>query len=93
MADIDAIRGRALSGLAEAVSSEALDAWRIDYLGRQGAVTMLLMMTAGTTIDLVPLYLYGTPESLTIFSGYIGFVLLGMACSVQIGRASCRERV
>jgi len=42
LADIDAIRGRALSGLGEAASPEALDAWRIDYLGRQGAVTMLL---------------------------------------------------
>jgi ABC-2 type transport system permease protein len=45
-----------------------------------GAVTMLLLMTAGTLIDLVPLYLFGNPETLTILSGYIGFVLLGMAC-------------
>jgi phenylalanyl-tRNA synthetase alpha chain len=42
LADIDAIRSRALSGLGEAASAEALDAWRIQYLGRQGAVTMLL---------------------------------------------------
>ncbi|HWC30236.1 MAG TPA: phenylalanine--tRNA ligase subunit alpha [Dehalococcoidia bacterium] len=42
MADIDAIRSRALSELGAASTSESLDAWRIDYLGRQGAVTMLL---------------------------------------------------
>lgn len=45
-----------------------------------GAVTILLLMTAGTLIDLVPLYLFGNPETTTILSGYIGFVLLGMAC-------------
>jgi len=37
-------------------------------------------MTAATLIDLVPLYLFGNPETTTILSGYIGFVLLGMAC-------------
>src|SRR5262249_10808933 len=26
------------------------------------------------------LYLYGNPQTMTILSGYIGFVLLGMAC-------------
>jgi ABC-2 type transport system permease protein len=31
-------------------------------------------------VDLVPLYLFGTPETLTIVAGYLGFVLLGMAC-------------
>jgi ABC-2 type transport system permease protein len=45
-----------------------------------GAVTMLLLMTAGTLIDLVPLYLFGKPETTTIVSGYIGFLLLGMTC-------------
>src|SRR6059058_5059070 len=44
------------------------------------AGTMLLLMTAGTLIDLVPLYLFGNPETTTIVAGYIGFVLLGMAC-------------
>jgi phenylalanyl-tRNA synthetase alpha chain len=42
LADIDAIRGRALSELEAAGSPEVLDAWRIRFLGRQGAVTMLL---------------------------------------------------
>jgi len=57
-----------------------LEPWQI-VLGKYvGAVTMLLLMTAGTLIDLVPLYLFGNPETLTILSGYIGFVLLGMAC-------------
>jgi ABC-2 type transport system permease protein len=37
-------------------------------------------MTAATTVNLLPLYLYGTPETKTIVSGYIGFVLLGLAC-------------
>src|SRR5436190_19385914 len=41
---------------------------------------MLLLMTVGTLIDLVPLYLFGNPETTTVLSGYIGFVLLGMAC-------------
>ncbi len=45
-----------------------------------GAVTILLLMTAGTFIDLVPLYLFGNPQTTTIIAGYIGFVLLGMAC-------------
>ena len=45
-----------------------------------GAVTMLLLMTVGTLIDLVPLYLFGNPETTTVLSGYVGFVLLGMAC-------------
>ena len=37
-------------------------------------------MTAATAINLIPLYLYGNPETKTILSGYIGFLLLGMAC-------------
>ncbi len=45
-----------------------------------GAVTLLLIMTAATTINLVPLYLYGNPETGSIVAGYIGFLLLGMAC-------------
>ena len=45
-----------------------------------GAVTILVLMTVGTFIDLIPLYLYGNPQTMTIVSGYIGFFLLGMAC-------------
>jgi gliding motility-associated transport system permease protein len=57
-----------------------LNPWQI-VLGKYlGAVTMLLLMTAATAINLVPLYLYGNPETTTILSGYLGFVLLGMAC-------------
>lgn len=57
-----------------------LEPWEI-VLGKfLGAVTILLLMTAGTLIDLVPLYLFGNPQTTTIVAGYIGFVLLGMAC-------------
>ncbi|MCC7546238.1 MAG: ABC transporter permease subunit [Burkholderiales bacterium] len=54
--------------------------WEI-VLGKYlGAVTIFLLMTAATGINLVPLYLFGNPETKTILSGYIGFVLMGMAC-------------
>jgi ABC-2 type transport system permease protein len=57
-----------------------LKPWQI-VLGKYlGATTILLLMTLATCIDLIPLYLYGNPETKTILSGYIGFVLLGMAC-------------
>jgi len=57
-----------------------LKPWQI-VLGKYlGAVTILLLMTLTTCINLIPLYLYGNPETKTILSGYIGFVLLGMAC-------------
>lgn len=57
-----------------------LKAWEI-VLGKYlGAVTILLLMTAGSMINLIPLYLYGNPETTTIIAGYVGFVLLGMAC-------------
>jgi len=57
-----------------------LKPWQI-VLGKYlGATTILLLMTLATCIDLIPLYLYGTPETKTIVSGYLGFVLLGMAC-------------
>jgi phenylalanyl-tRNA synthetase alpha chain len=42
LAETDAIRARALADLSAVVTSADLDAWRIAYLGRQGAVTMLL---------------------------------------------------
>lgn len=57
-----------------------LNTWEV-VLGKfLGAVTILLLMTAGTLIDLVPLYLFGNPQTTTIIAGYIGFILLGMAC-------------
>jgi len=57
-----------------------LAAWEIVIGKYLGAVTILLLMTLGTMIDLIPLYLYGNPETTTIAAGYLGFVLLGMAC-------------
>lgn len=57
-----------------------LKAWQIVVGKYLCAVTMLLLMTIATGVNLIPLYLYGNPESSTILSGYIGFVLLGMAC-------------
>lgn len=68
------------AGTAELLLTLPLRPWAI-VLGKYlGAVTILLLMAAGTMVDLIPLYLFGTPETLTIASGYIGFVLLGMAC-------------
>ena len=68
------------AGTAELLLTLPLPPWQI-VLGKYlGAVTILVLMTAGTTIDLVPLYLFGTPQTTTILAGYIGFVLLGMAC-------------
>lgn len=57
-----------------------LKPWQI-VLGKYlGAVSILALMTAATAINLVPLFLYGNPETTTILSGYLGFMLLGMAC-------------
>ena len=62
-----------------------LDTWQV-VLGKYlGAVSIFLLMTAATCINLVPLYLYGTPQTLNIVSGYIGFILLGMTC-IAIGQ-------
>jgi ABC-2 type transport system permease protein len=68
------------AGTMELLLTLPLKPWQI-VLGKYlGAFTILLLMTTGTLIDLVPLYLFGNPETTTILSGYIGFVLLGMAC-------------
>jgi ABC-2 type transport system permease protein len=57
-----------------------LKPWQI-VLGKYlGAATILILMTTATAIDLIPLYLYGNPETKTILSGYVGFLLLGLAC-------------
>jgi hypothetical protein len=40
----------------------------------------IVLLTLGTATNLVPLYLFGKPETTTILSGYIGFFALGMAC-------------
>src|SRR5437762_4723543 len=57
------------AGTMELLLSLPLAPWQI-VLGKYlGAVTMLLLMTAGTLIDLVPLYLFGNPETTTIVAG------------------------
>lgn len=62
-----------------------LKKWEI-VLGKYlGAVSIFLIMTAATCINLIPLVLYGNPDTLNIVSGYIGFILLGMAC-IAIGQ-------
>ncbi len=64
----------------ELLQTLPLRPWQV-VLGKYlGAVTILLLATVGTMIDLIPLYLFAQPETSTIFCGYIGFVLLGMAC-------------
>ena len=64
----------------ELLAALPLKPWQI-VLGKYlGAVTILLLLTLGTSINLVPLYLFGNPETMTILSGYIGFLLLGMTC-------------
>src|SRR2546428_4313196 len=68
------------AGTAELLLTLPLTPWQI-VLGKYlGAVTILLLISVGTVVDLVPLYIFGTPETTTILAGYIGFVLLGMAC-------------
>ena len=68
------------AGTMELLLTLPLTPWQI-VLGKYlGAGTILMLLTAGTLIDLIPLYLFGNPETMTILAGYIGFVLLGMAC-------------
>jgi ABC-2 type transport system permease protein len=68
------------AGTMELLLTVPLSPWQI-VLGKYlGAVTILLAIAAGTLVDVVPIYLYGDPDTLTILSGYVGFVLLGMAC-------------
>jgi len=57
-----------------------LKPWEIVVGKYLGAATILLLMTSATGINLVPLYLFGNPETKTILSGYMGFLLMGMAC-------------
>lgn len=64
----------------ELLTTLPLRAWEIVVGKYLGALTILLVMTLATGINLVPLYMFGNPETKTILSGYIGFVLMGMAC-------------
>ena len=68
------------AGTMELLLTLPLRSWQI-VLGKYlGAVTILIVIAAGTAVDLIPLYLFGTPETMTIVSGYLGFLLLGAAC-------------
>ena len=68
------------AGTAELLLTLPLAPWQVVGGKYLGATTILLLMAAGTTVDLLPLYAFGTPETTTILAGYLGFVLLGMAC-------------
>lgn len=72
--------GEYTAGTMELLQTLPLSPWQVVAGKYLGAITMLLLMTVGTFVDLVPLYLYGHPETMTMLAGYIGFVLLGMAC-------------
>ena len=69
----------------ELLTTLPLTPWQI-VLGKYlGTITILAIMTVATGINLIPLFLYGNPEATTIFAGYVGFLLLGMAC-VAVGQ-------
>jgi ABC-2 type transport system permease protein len=68
------------SGTMELLMTLPLSPWEIVVGKFLGAVAILLVMTLATAVNLVPLYLYGNPETMTILSGYLGFLLLGTAC-------------
>lgn len=73
------------AGTMELLLTLPLRPWQV-VLGKYlGAVTLLVLIAAGTTIDLVPLYLFGRPQTMTIAAGYLGFLLLGATC-VAIGQ-------
>jgi len=55
-----------------------LKKWEIVIGKYLGAVFIFLVMTVTTCINLIPLILYGNPDTLNILSGYLGFILLGM---------------
>ena len=67
-------------GTMELLQTLPLQPWQLVIGKFLGAATILLLMTFGSMIDLIPLYLFGHPETSTILSGYLGFFLLGMAC-------------
>jgi ABC-2 type transport system permease protein len=68
------------AGTMELLSTLPLGSWQLVLAKYLGAVTLLLLMTIGSWVDLIPLYLFAEPETTRIVSGYIGFLLLGMAC-------------
>jgi ABC-2 type transport system permease protein len=73
------------AGTMELLLTLPLRPWQV-VLGKYlGALTLLLAITAGTWVDLVPLYLFGQPQTMPIVAGYLGFLLLGAAC-IAIGQ-------
>ncbi len=73
------------AGTMELLQTLPLAAWQIVLAKYLGAVTLLLLIMAGTLVDLVPLYVFSAPETSTILSGYLGFLLLGMT-ALAIGQ-------
>jgi ABC-2 type transport system permease protein len=73
------------AGTMELLMTLPLHPWQIVTGKYLGACTILLAIAVGTLIDVVPLYLFGTPQTMAIVAGYLGFVLLGMA-SLAIGQ-------
>jgi ABC-2 type transport system permease protein len=74
------LSGEYSAGTAELLLTLPLTPWQIVVGKYLGAVTILLSIAVATLVDLVPLYLFGTPDTTAILAGYLGFVLLGMAC-------------
>ena len=62
-----------------------LRTWQVVVGKYLGAVTILALMVAFSCINLVPLYMFGNPQTPNIIAGYVGFLLLGMAC-IAIGQ-------
>ncbi len=82
---VPAITMRLFSGEYNARTMELLmtlplKPWEIVIGKYLGAVAVFAIMTFATGINLIPLFLYGNPDSTTILSGYVGFLLLGMTC-------------
>src|SRR5262245_60897382 len=73
------------AGTMELLMTLPLHPWQIVAGKYLGALTILAAIAVGTLIDVVPLYLFGTPETMTITAGYLGFLLLGMA-ALAIGQ-------
>ncbi len=72
--------GERSDGTMELLATLPLAPWQVVAGKYLGAVSLLVLMMAGTFVDLVPLYLFSEPDTTTIVSGYLGFLLLGMAC-------------
>ena len=68
------------AGTWELLATLPLSPWQTVMGKFLGAGTIFVLMTAGSAINLVPMYLFGIPETATILSGYLGFLLLGSAC-------------